>query len=379
MLFSITAFIIIFLCLIIYRIIILITAHNKIYLSFLIGHIALIVLICCIGIIAQLFEFSTIINILLKLLSLIFLFLFSQAIFLKTYPKVPKVIILIFLSSLALFVLNFLGYRFLQPVKSNIIFGYQLNTFLIFYRDAVIFTCASCVTIWVIMMYKFRTALKLIKQQTKNSKLAIKFLTQYFYIIIFNFIFLISCQIFFNNNSTDDIAANIGRMLLIIEVLFFYIHPRFLNNIATLNFTMLTSSNLANDNEGLKHITQILTSKKLFLDPEFSLTKMQFHSKLSAEKIRSLIKVSNFNNFKSFINHHRIEYAMALLDRGYLDKHTINSLSIDSGFRSPVTFFRSFKNKNKQTPVAYITENDKGMESFVELNKNVDSELKIKN
>ena len=196
MLFSITAFIIIFLCLIIYRIIILITAHNKIYLSFLIGHIALIVLICCIGIIAQLFEFSTIINILLKLLSLIFLFLFSQAIFLKTYPKVPKVIILIFLSSLALFVLNFLGYRFLQPVKSNIIFGYQLNTFLIFYRDAVIFTCASCVTIWVIMMYKFRTALKLIKQQTKNSKLAIKFLTQYFYIIIFNFIFLISCQIF---------------------------------------------------------------------------------------------------------------------------------------------------------------------------------------
>ena len=372
MLFSVTFFIVIFLCLIIYRLITLRTAHNKIYLSFLIGHIALIVLICCIGILAQLFEFSTVINILLKLLSLIFLFIFSQAIFLNTYPKVPKVIILIFLSSLALFVLNFLGYRFFQPVKSNIIFGYQIDTFLILYRDAVIFTCASCVTIWVIMAYKFRTALKLIKQQTKHSKLVIKFLTFYFYIIIFNFLFLISCQILFNNNGSGEIPANIGRMLLMIEVLFFYIQPRFLNSLAKLNFPMLMSSNLTDDNEGLKHITKILTSKKLFLDPEFSLAKMQLHSKLSAEKIRSFIKTSNFKNFKNFINHHRIEYAVVLIDRGYLDKHTINSLSIDSGFKSPVTFFRSFKDINKKTPLNYSN----GVESFVELNKNVGSENK---
>ena len=80
---------------------------------------------------------------------------------------------------------------------------------------------------------------------------------------------------------------------------------------------------------------------------------MQFHSKLSAEKIRSFIKTSNFNNFKNFINHYRIEYAVALIDRGYLEKHTINSLSVDSGFKSPVTFFRSFKNINKKTPLNY--------------------------
>lgn len=132
------------------------------------------------------------------------------------------------------------------------------------------------------------------------------------------------------------------------------------------------SSNLTDDNEGLKHITKILTSKKLFLDPEFSLAKMQLHSKLSAEKIRSFIKTSNFKNFKNFINHHRIEYAVVLIDRGYLDKHTINSLSIDSGFKSPVTFFRSFKDINKKTPLNYSN----GVESFVELNKNVGSENK---
>jgi hypothetical protein len=119
-------------------------------------------------------------NILLKQLSLIFLFLFSKAIFLKTYPKAPKIIILIFLSSLALFVLNFLGYSFLQPIQSNIIFGYQKNTFLVLYRDAVVFTCLSSVIIWVIMMYEFRIALKLLKQQTKQLKIFMRILTSYF-------------------------------------------------------------------------------------------------------------------------------------------------------------------------------------------------------
>ena len=118
------------------------------------------------------------------------------------------------------------------------------------------------------------------------------------------------------------------------------------------------SPSLAHENETLKHMTQILISKKLFLEPDFSLSKMQFHSNLSAEKIRSSIKASNFDNFKDFINYYRIAHAVALIDRGYLAKQTINSLSIDSGFKSPVTFFRSFKNQKKQTPLAYSANND---------------------
>lgn len=359
MIFSLSFFIIIVLCILIYRLIRLRTVHNKIYLSFLIGHIGLIIIICCIGILLnlKLFEFTSFINILLKQLSLIFLFLFSKAIFLKTYPKVPKVIILIFLSSLTLFVLNFLGYRFLPPIKSNIIFGYQIDTFLVFYRDAVVFICVSSVIIWVIMAYEFRIALKLLKQQTKQLKVFIKILNLYFYIIIFNFLFLISSQFFFNNYSGGEALANIGRMLLIIEVLFFYLKPGFITSLKKLNFPKLMSPSLAHENETLKHMTQILISKKLFLEPDFSLSKMQFHSNLSAEKIRSSVKASNFNNFKNFINHHRVAHAVALIDKGYLAKHTINSLSIDSGFKSPVTFFRVFKKQKKQTPLAYSTNN----------------------
>lgn len=358
MIFSISFFIVLVLSIMIYRLIGIRTVHNKIYLSFLIGHIAVIILICCIGIMVNLKQFDYPFGILLKQLSLIFLFLFSKAIFLKTYPKAPKIIILIFLSSLALFVLNFLGYSFLQPIQSNIIFGYQKNTFLVLYRDAVVFTCLSSVIIWVIMMYEFRIALKLLKQQTKQLKIFIRILTSYFYLIIFNFLFLISSQIFFNDYDGSETLGNIGRMLLIIEVLYFYIKPGLLISLTKLNFPMLMSSSLVHKNEDLEHIIQITKSKKLFLDQDFSLAKMQFHSNLSAEKIRSSIKASNFDNFKDFINYYRIAHAVALIDRGYLDKQTINSLSIDSGFKSPVTFFRSFKNQKKQTPLAYSANND---------------------
>ena len=84
---------------------------------------------------------------------------------------------------------------------------------------------------------------------------------------------------------------------------------------------------------------------------------MQFHSNVSAEAIRNAIRASHFDNFKAFLNHHRVVHAVALIDGGYLDKHTINSLSVDSGFKSPVTFFRAFRYQKKQTPLAYATQN----------------------
>ena len=91
----------------------------------------------------KLVVFPGMILLLIKQLSLIFLLLFSQAIFLKTppkVPKVPKVIILIFSTSLTLFVCNFLGYRFLSPVHLEINSGYQTDTLTVLYRDATVFT-----------------------------------------------------------------------------------------------------------------------------------------------------------------------------------------------------------------------------------------------
>ena len=356
---SLSFFVVLFLGIMIYRSAGSRTAHNKIYLSFFIGHVTLNFLICFLGLLLfmKLVVFPGMISLLIKQLSLIFLLLFSKAIFLKTPPKVPKVIILIFLTSLTLFVCNFLGYRFLPPVPLGINPGYNTGSLTILYRDATVFTYFSSVIIGTLLAYDLRVAMKRFKEQKNQSKTFVRYLTFYVSIIVFNFLFLIITQKYYKEQSSAETFTIISRMLLIVEFLFPFVIPGFLISIIKLNFSKLTGSSLAHENKALSHLTQVITSQKLFLEPDFSLAKMQFHSNVSAEAIRNAIRASHFDNFKAFLNHHRVVHAVALIDGGYLDKHTINSLSVDSGFKSPVTFFRAFKYQKKQTPLAYATQN----------------------
>ncbi|MDC0177049.1 hypothetical protein OAJ14_02700, partial [Polaribacter sp.] len=335
------------------------TAQNKIYLFFFIGHVALNFLLCFLGLLLflKLVVFPGMMLLLIKQLSLILLFLFSKAIFLKTPTKVPKVIILIYLTSLTLFVCNFLGYRFLPPVLLGINPGFNNGSLTILYRDATVFTYLSSVIIVALLAYDLRVLVKRHKERTNQSKAFLRYLTFYISIILFNLFFIISSQSYFNKHSIAETLTTLCRILLMVEFLFPFIIPDFLISITNLNFSKLMDSDLAQENEALTHLTQVITSNRLFLEPDFSLAKMQFHSNLSAEAIRNAIRASHFNNFKAFLNHHRIVHAVALIDGGYLHKHTINSLSADSGFKSPVTFFRAFKYQKKQTPLAYATQN----------------------
>src|SRR6056300_188764 len=100
-----------------------------------------------------------------------------------------------------------------------------------------------------------------------------------------------------------------------------------------------------------------MISQNLFLDRDFSLSKMQFYSNLNARDIRNAIKNSKFQNFRALVNYHRINKAVSLIDNGYLKKHTLNSLSVESGFNSTQTFFREFKKQKKQTPLIYSLTN----------------------
>ena len=359
---SLSFFVTLFLGIITHRLMCSRTAHNEIYLFFFIGHVALNFLICFSGLLLfmKLVVFPGMMLLLIKQLSLILLLLFSKAIFLKTppkVPKVPKVIILIFLTSLTLFVCNFLGYRFLPPVPLGINPGYNTGSLTILYRDATVFTYFSSVIIGTLLAYDLRVAMKRFKEQKNQSKTFVRYLTFYVSIIVFNFLFLIITQKYYKEQSSAETFTIISRMLLIVEFLFPFVIPGFLISIIKLNFSKLTGSSLAHENKALSHLTQVITSQKLFLEPDFSLAKMQFHSNVSAEAIRNAIRASHFDNFKAFLNHHRIVHAVALIDGGYLDKHTINSLSVDSGFKSSVTFFRAFKYQKKQTPLAYATQN----------------------
>lgn len=342
----------------IYRLMGLRTAQNKIYLPYFIGHVALILLMVFIGFLSvtKLDVFPVEINILIKQLSLILLLLFSKAVFLNTPPKVPKVIILIFLTSFTIFVCNFFGYRFLPPSDLEVTPGYTGDSLTILYRDTTRFVYYSSLIIGAFIAYDIRVTLKRFKELMKKEKAFLRYLTFYVSFIIFNYLIFISRKFIIEYISAESLTF-LSRILLMIEVLLPLIINHFLTSITKLDFSKRMGSSLVHENEVLTHLIQLITSNKLFLEPDFSLPKMQFYSNLSADTIRNAIKASNFVNFKAFLNHHRIVYAVALIDGGYLEKKTIHSLSLDSGFKSSVTFFRVFKDQKKLTPLAYSTQN----------------------
>jgi hypothetical protein len=72
-----------------------------------------------------------------------------------------------------------------------------------------------------------------------------------------------------------------------------------------------------------------MLNNKYKLELDSSLVKMQFHSNLRTKTIKNGIRESNFENFKTFLNYHRVLHAVTLIDSVYLHKHTISSLSIE--------------------------------------------------
>ena len=331
------------------------TAQNRIYLSYFIGHITMNFFVSLLGflLIAKLVVFPGILMTLVKQLSFMLLILFSKAVFLKTHPKVPKLFILIFLTSLTLFVCNLMGYRFLPPKALQVLAGYEVNNLTVLYRDSILFLYLSNLIIMLIALYDFSVQLKCFNLQSKKSQAFLTCPAFYFLIIIFCLIFVISAQLFLYKLFSPIILNTITTIFIIVELSFPLIIPGFLNNLSKLNFSNIMEPSLVNNNEVLAQLTKVITSNELFLDPDFSLIKMQFHSNFSAEVIRNSLKTSHYRNFKTFVNHFRILYAMRLIDEGYLAKHTTNSLSVDSGYKSPVTFFRAFKLQTNQTPIVY--------------------------
>ena len=78
------------------------------------------------------------------------------------------------------------------------------------------------------------------------------------------------------------------------------------------------------------------------LNPEIKL-------KLPPESL-GVIKTFSNMSVQMFINSHRIEYAIKLINDGYLQNYSIEALAGKSGFNSQENFNRVFKLLKKVTP-----------------------------
>lgn len=102
-----------------------------------------------------------------------------------------------------------------------------------------------------------------------------------------------------------------------------------------------------------KKIQNSLTEQKIYLDSSLTLRKLSSNLGLTENEIRELIKINTNENFNDFVNRHRVEHSISLMQLSFLESNSIVSLGTESGFRSHHTFFRAFKKLKNTTPNKY--------------------------
>jgi AraC-like DNA-binding protein len=97
-----------------------------------------------------------------------------------------------------------------------------------------------------------------------------------------------------------------------------------------------------------------ISSKGIFLEPDFNLIKMAEISGLPSHHLTFYFNSILDLSFSNWRNKLRIEYAINLLNNEQYAKLTIEAISQKCGFIAQNTFIRSFKNYTQKTPSDYI-------------------------
>lgn len=151
-----------------------------------------------------------------------------------------------------------------------------------------------------------------------------------------------------------EIVKFLFLIISLITPVYIIANPKIISVITNFILDSKKYENAQNDDiDVFEVLNNLILSNKLFLNSNYSIVNLSADSNISINKIREKIKESGCNNYSEFINSFKINYANSLINEGYLDKFSIESLSKVSGFQSDVTFYRIFKKINGCTPKEY--------------------------
>lgn len=101
------------------------------------------------------------------------------------------------------------------------------------------------------------------------------------------------------------------------------------------------------------NIDGIITEKRYYQDNTLTLQKLAQHLGTNRQYLSNYINQEKQETFYDYINDFRLAEAKALLDgKGIENKHSLEDISMMSGFNSYSTFLRSFKKKIRKNAVA---------------------------
>lgn len=113
-------------------------------------------------------------------------------------------------------------------------------------------------------------------------------------------------------------------------------------------------SNISRGNQTLwQTIIKLISEEELYTQPNLSLSELARRCGSNTTYVSQTIRDEAGVNFKSFINQFRVEKAKALLQKH--PQYTQETIAEESGFNSPSSFYRVFKDQTGLTPSKYVS------------------------
>ena len=159
----------------------------------------------------------------------------------------------------------------------------------------------------------------------------------------------------FLDQEYDSLLFNIINIFIGINLIFFTLFPSVIFYSPVIIKAVFVSS--TEDVTNFSIIKLFFDNEKKYLKPLLSLSFISKNTGLNEAEIRSCIKNNTNLNFNEFVNQYRVNYAIKLMESGFLENHVMNSIAEKSGFNSPQTFYRSFAKFHSISPSKYYKKN----------------------
>lgn len=108
----------------------------------------------------------------------------------------------------------------------------------------------------------------------------------------------------------------------------------------------------------MEQIERLMADKALFKQPDLSIASLAALCGKSYRVVSATINHSKGVNFKTYINEWRVAEAIRLIEDGWLKRHTMNALALETGFTSRVNLYRAFKRKTGLSSTDWIESHD---------------------
>ncbi len=101
-------------------------------------------------------------------------------------------------------------------------------------------------------------------------------------------------------------------------------------------------------------VLEVIASKKLYLEPKFSLEDLAELLGENRHKVSKVINAQEGRTFYDLVNRYRVDHLKQMLDDNRNDQFTILAMGLDSGFNSKASLNRIFKAMTGITPKQYL-------------------------